>query len=147
MAALRRYEKQLLLLAEDEGDLDDEETLGFYRYFTEGVNPLPHRNYPRFELDKYTDEECVNSFRFRTTDVAHLATALRLPHRFLCRNGTVAGCIEGLCILLRRLAYPIRFAFSILIYNTNIITTSDTLIFLYVYYHWFDIYLCGNYID
>ena len=61
MAALRRKEKQLLLLAEDEGDLDDEETLGFYRYFTEGVNPLPHRNYPRFELDKYTDEECVNS--------------------------------------------------------------------------------------
>ena len=108
MAALRRYEKELLLLAEDEGDLDDEETQGFYLYFTEGVNPLPHRNYPRFELDKYTDEECVNSFRFRKTDVAHLATALRLPHRFLCRNGTVAGCIEGLCILLRRLAYPIR---------------------------------------
>ena len=38
-----------------------------------------------------------------------LQSALRLPHRFLCRNGTVAGCIEGLCILLRRLAYPIRF--------------------------------------
>ena len=37
-----------------------------------------------------------------------LQSALRLPHRFLCRNGTVAGCIEGLCILLRRLAYPIR---------------------------------------
>ena len=48
MAALRRYEKELLL-AEDEGDVDDEETLGFYLYFTEGVNPLPHRNYPRFE--------------------------------------------------------------------------------------------------
>ena len=30
-----------------------------------------------------------------------------------------------------------------LIHNTNIITTSDTLIFLCVYYHWFDIYLCG----
>ena len=29
MAALRRYEKELLLLAENEEDLDDEETLGF----------------------------------------------------------------------------------------------------------------------
>ena len=119
MAALRRYEKQLLLLAEDEGNLDDEETLGFYLYFTEGVNPLPHRNYPRFELDKYTDEECVNSFRFGNTDVAHLATALRLPHRFLWRNGTVDGCIEGLCILLRRLVYPIRLTDMILWTNTS----------------------------
>ena len=53
MAALRRYEKELLLLVED---VDNEETLGFYLYFTEGVNPLPHRNYRRFEQDKYTDE-------------------------------------------------------------------------------------------
>ena len=57
--------------AEDEGYLDDEETLGFYLYFTEGVNPLPHRNYPRLELDKYTDEECVNTFRFRKTWQLH----------------------------------------------------------------------------
>ena len=56
MAALRRYEKELLLLAEDVGN---EETLGFYLYFTEGVNPLPHRKYRRLEQDKYTRTKSV----------------------------------------------------------------------------------------
>ena len=108
MAALTGCDEQLLFLADEEGEVEDEEMLGFVLYFTEGLNPIPHRNYSRFKLQNYSDEECVLNFRFTKTDIIHLANSLRLPDRFLCKNGTVASKLEGLCILLRRLAYPNR---------------------------------------
>lgn len=82
--------------------------LGFFLYLTEGLNPIPHRNYSWFKLENYSNEECVLNFRFTKADVIHLANALRLPGRFVCKNGTVASKLEGLCMLLRRLAYPNR---------------------------------------
>ena len=67
----------------EEGDVEDEEMLGFFLYFTEGLNPIPHRNYSRFKLQNYSDEECVLNFRFTKIDILHLANSLRLPDRFL----------------------------------------------------------------
>lgn len=98
----------LLLVAHDEGDLDDEELVIFYEYMLAGPPPIPHRNYARFDINRYTDEECITSFRFQKPDLAFLATAMRLPERFVCKNGTVACRMEGLCMFLRRLAYPNR---------------------------------------
>ncbi|CAB3996986.1 Hypothetical predicted protein [Paramuricea clavata] len=108
MAALRAGEEQLLFLADEEGDVEDDEMLGFFLYLTEGLNPIPHRNYSRFKLENYSNEECVLNFHFTKADVIHLANALRLSDRFVCKNGTVASTLEGLCMLLRRLAYPNR---------------------------------------
>ncbi len=119
MAALRSYEEQLLFLATYEGDLEDEELLGFYLYLTELPPPIPHRNYPRFELNKYTDEECLLNFRFQKVDVLHLVTALRLPNRFLCKNGTIASSLEGLYVVLRRLAYPNRLTDMIAMFGRS----------------------------
>jgi hypothetical protein len=119
MAAVRICEEKLLFLAEDEGDLEDEELLGFYLYLTELPPPVPHINYPRFELDKYTDEECLLNFHFQKVDVLHLVTALRLPNQFLCKNGTIAGSLEGLCVLLRRLAYPNRLTDMIAMFGRS----------------------------
>ena len=56
MAALRRHEEELLLLADDEGDVDEDEILAFYFILTEGSYPIPHRHYSRFILEKYSDE-------------------------------------------------------------------------------------------
>ena len=36
--------------------------------------------------------------------------ALRVPKRIVCANNTVASGQEGLCITLRRMAYPNRLA-------------------------------------
>ena len=69
----------------------------------------PHRNYPRFDVHRYSEEECIHSFPFRKAEIEHLATALRLLDRFICKNGTIAGRLEGMYILLRRLAYPSRY--------------------------------------
>ena len=34
----------------------------------------------------------------------------RLPDSYICEQGTVCDGIEGLCLLLRRLAYPCRYS-------------------------------------
>jgi hypothetical protein len=47
-------------------------------------------------------------FRFGREDINILSNALRLPEKIICNNRTVASGVEGLCIVLRRLAYPCR---------------------------------------
>ena len=108
MAALRSRDENLLYLLTNEGEIDDEELLVFYLYSTETLFPIPHRNYPRFDVDRYSEEECIHSFRFRKAEIEHLATALRLPDRSICKNGTIAGRLEGMYIFFRRLSQSFK---------------------------------------
>ena len=39
-----------------------------------------------------------------------LADVLQIPADLVCSQGTIFGGLEGLCILLGRLAYPCRFS-------------------------------------
>ena len=48
-------------------------------------------------------------FRFSKEDIPRLAEVLRLPNKFTGYQGTKCDSIEGLCLLLRRLAYPCRY--------------------------------------
>ena len=43
-------------------------------------------------------------------DIPDLAAALQIPDVFRCPQGTICNGIEGLCLLLRRLAYPCRLS-------------------------------------
>ena len=63
-----------------------------------------------FKLDDMDNPECKANFRFKKHDLAVLAEALHLPERFRCSQRTVADQMEGLCMLLKRMAYPCRFA-------------------------------------
>ena len=42
-------------------------------------------------------------------DLPHLAEALQVQRRFTSVQGTVCSGLEGLCMLLKRLAYPCRY--------------------------------------
>ena len=78
---------------------------------TEGIAPMyPHLAYERSNLANVTDDKGFAEFRFHKKDIARLVTAFRLPPKFICRNGTTAFADEGLCMLLRRLAYPCRYS-------------------------------------
>ena len=55
------------------------------------------------------NDECLAEFRFGLAELPILAEVLRLPNRFVCPNGTVASKMEGLCIVLKRFAYPCRY--------------------------------------
>lgn len=78
---------------------------------TRRKNPIfPYWQYPRFSLHEISNDECRTEFRFDLNELPRLAAALRIPQRFTCSNRTVASGMEGLCILLKRFAYPNRFS-------------------------------------
>ena len=56
------------------------------------------------------EDECEVEFRFKKGDIFRLAAALHLPEVFRCQNGVVVDTVEGLCIAVKRFAYPCRYA-------------------------------------
>lgn len=56
-----------------------------------------------------SEAECKAEFRFEKKDLPTVAEALQIPPSFKLRQGSIVSGMEGLCILLRRLAYPCRF--------------------------------------
>ena len=85
------------------------------------INPTtsPHRNYDRFEMDRFTEGEFENLFRFRKEHIAPLAAALRLDDEYSSKNGIKWSGTEGLCMLLRRIAYPNRLVDLIPIFGRH----------------------------
>ena len=101
-----------LVLMHDAGLLNDEELL-LFDYANRKRNPhgmLPYRTYDRFVLEDMDESQCLVEFRFKKEDIYNLAVALRLPEVFRCTNGVVADSVEALCICLKRLSYPCRYA-------------------------------------
>ena len=70
---------------------------------------FPYWKAPKFDLDGWDNIECMTELRFEKSDLALLLEALRIPEKFVCPQRTVCTGIEGLCILLKRLAYPCRY--------------------------------------
>ena len=96
----------------DAGLLSDEELLLFDNA-NRKRNPhgmLPYRNHDRFVLEDMDESQCLVKFRFKKEEIYNLAVTLRLPEVFRCTNGVVADSVEALCICLKRLSYPCRYA-------------------------------------
>ena len=71
---------------------------------------FPHDEYPSFNLQDKNEAECKANFRVEEDHVSRLEDALDIPAVFKCQQGTVCEGTEGLCILLKRFAYPCRFS-------------------------------------
>ena len=71
-----------------------------------------YRNYNLIDFQALPEDECYTEFRFQKNDMQRLKQALHIPHEIICRNynNVRADGMEALCILLRRLCYPNRFA-------------------------------------
>ena len=65
--------------------------------------------YDRFALERMEEPECKYEFRIKKSDIPILANVLYLPESFKCNQRSVAGKVEGLCMLLKRTAYPCRY--------------------------------------
>ena len=77
----------------------------------ESCNPdFPHDEYMPFDLDDMDEIECFAEFRFEKQHIPLLAEALRIPPYFIMEQRSRVTGIEGLCILLRRVAYPCRYS-------------------------------------
>ena len=85
-----------ILLAAIEND-DDLLLLSFSRKEESAIS------YQKLDIEKLTNDQCRTMFRFDRDDIKILCHALQI-----CENRTTATNIEGLCIVLLRIAYPCR---------------------------------------
>ncbi|CAH3159199.1 unnamed protein product [Porites lobata] len=102
--------RELLLVAYDSEIINDEEFLVLFENYRSRNPQFPYNSYPRFELENMQDDECLAEFRVKKEDVPRLADVLQIPETVRCEQRPVCGRIEGLCMLLRRLAYPCRYS-------------------------------------
>ena len=90
--------------------IDEVEFSMLFERLTQKNASFPYWSQDRFDLTRVTDEERKAEFRFGLAELPLSAKVLAIPDTFVCRNGTVATGMEGLCILLRRFAYPCRMS-------------------------------------
>nr|CAH7713338.1 unnamed protein product [Callosobruchus chinensis] len=67
------------------------------------------------------------NFRFNKEDIPRLCEALRIPARIVTSSGYAANGVEGLCIFLRRLAYPNRLYDLERIFNRSSSAVSEII--------------------
>lgn len=102
--------QDLLILSHTSNFIDDEEFLVLSDLF-EWKNPcFPYEDYSPFNLDEMTESECLSEFRFRKRDFPILADVLGIPKTIRCEQGSTCDGLEGLCMVLRRLSFPCRYA-------------------------------------
>ena len=108
-----------LLVASYAQDLIDD--VEFLLLYNENMSReiYPYWNFERFDLDLWDDGRCNTDFRFRKDHVFRLFDALNIPDRITTSQGTVCEGIEGLCILLKRLAFPCRYTDMVPIFGRN----------------------------
>ncbi len=81
----------------------------------------------KFNLENLDDTECRTELRFRKMDIPILLNCLNIPEKIVCCQRTTCTGLEGLCILLKRLAYPCRFTDMVGMFGRN--PTEICLIF------------------
>ena len=104
-----REVREMLLYAHASNMIDDTEFVLLYDVNSSKNPDLPYWNYPKFDLDNLTDQECLTDFRFYKNDVYNLKDVFQIPDEIVCYNRTVVDGLEALCIFLRRFAYPCRY--------------------------------------
>ena len=92
-----------------DGFLHDEEFIIVYDYYQPVNPPFPYWNFDPFCFDVLNSCKCEAHFRVAKDDIPILLNAFRIPASFKCPQGTVCSGLEGLCLLLKRLAYPCRY--------------------------------------
>ena len=100
--------------------IDIEEFAALYDQYTPQNLPFSHWDYERFSLRNRDSAECKADFRFEKTDIPLLVDALHMPDTFICPNGTICDATEGVCVMLKRFAYPCRLSDMILIFGRSV---------------------------
>ena len=84
-----------------------------------------HLRWNRLNIDnKLSNDECIQQFRFNREDLFSRKTLLKLPDKLVGSYDITCTGMEGLCILLRRSAYPNRLTDLVPIYGLHPIHLS-----------------------
>jgi len=105
-----REAREALMFAYQDGSIDETEFALLYDLNSSENLEFPYWKYGRFDLDSMTDDECKAGFRFYKNDIVLLGEFLDIPGITKCPNGVLVDGMEALSMLLKRFAYPCRFA-------------------------------------
>ena len=112
--------QEALLFSFQEEVIDIEEFAALHDQYTPQNLPFRHWDCERFSLRNKDSAECKADFRFEKTDIPLLVDALHMPDTFICPNGTICDATEGVCVMLRRFAYPCRLSDMIPIFGRSV---------------------------
>ena len=102
--------RELTLLCYDENLLSDDEFLVLWED-NQSKNPdFPWDRYGPFDLENMDKAKCKAGFQVEKRDLHTLGEVLEIPPTFKRQQRTVCDGMEGLCMVLRRLAYPCRYS-------------------------------------
>ena len=102
--------RSVALIAHESGSISDEELLLLLGQVDSRNPDFSYDLYERFDLDNMEEAECKAEFRFNKNDIPILADVLGLPNIIKCHQRSIADRNEGLCMLLKRMAYPCRYS-------------------------------------
>ena len=111
------FRETLLCISHTMGFITDAEFLLLYEESKSDNLDFPYQEYPTFSLPDQNGAECTANLRVEKHHITRLEDALQIPAIFKCDQGTVRDGTEGLCILLKRFAYPCRYSDMIPIFG------------------------------
>lgn len=127
--------RDLLLMSYCRKNITAEQLLLLLEENTSDNPEYNYLQYDRFHIDEIPEPECLSNFRFEKADIPVLADVLGLPDIIHCYQRTTARKVEGLCMLLRRLAFPCRYADMIPMFGRPVaelsLITNEVLDFIY----------------
>ena len=101
-----------LYFAYDESLISDEEFIVLHYEILKNdfkQSNYPYTDYEFFNWETYDPLTCKIELRFEKEDIPHLQQALQIPESVEFYRSSYCSGLEALCILLRRLAFPIRY--------------------------------------
>ena len=126
MAQGLREVREDLLIAYACDLIDDEEFL-LLTELNDSRELYPYWKFEKFDMNKWDEERSQTELRFSKNDLLALKEVLQLPEKIVCSQRTVCSSIEGLVILLKRLAFPCRYTDMVESFGRN--PTEICLIF------------------
>lgn len=100
--------RDALCIAYDQNVIDDLEFALLYDA-NKSREIFPYWKFQPFDLSSWDDTECKTELRFSKKDLPDLLDVLDIPDKIICSQGNTCSGMEGLYILLKRLAYPCRY--------------------------------------
>ena len=68
-----------------------------------------HISATKFNINVYSDEQCLSHFRFRSSEIGTISNVLGWTSGLTARSGYRCDAITASCIVLKRLSFPTRW--------------------------------------
>jgi nuclease HARBI1 len=131
MSAELLVDMELFLDSEDDDD-DDEELFILSYLFNDHSEEVA---YPGIDIWSLSDDQALLQFRFTIPELQELCVLLQLPHIWRSLGGHTCPALEGLCIMLRRLASGCRLYDIGVLFGKSVSFVSEITATVLFYIH------------